>query len=127
MVTVNTAFAVLRVPERRAEYDKLLAAPPPVKSAVRPTSPTIVPPPPRADSRGKSGTVLSHGRYAGWTLDQLVRQDPDYLQWLRRHTSGIRYRVEMGRLLDGAASASQASLSYDPWRGGVAEWTMHRS
>ena len=99
MVTVNHAFAVLRNVERRAEYDRVRAAPPVVARKATPTSAPIVPPPPRADGVAPKGTLLTQGRYAGWTLEQLVRQDPDYLRWLRRHTSGLRYRGEIDRLL----------------------------
>jgi curved DNA-binding protein CbpA len=46
--------------------------------------------------------VLDFGRYAGWTLGELARQDPDYLRWLARHSSGIRYRSAILRLLGDA-------------------------
>jgi curved DNA-binding protein CbpA len=42
---------------------------------------------------------LDFGRYAGWTLGELARADPDYLRWLSRHSSGIRYRGAILRLL----------------------------
>jgi DnaJ-class molecular chaperone len=42
---------------------------------------------------------LDFGRYAGWTLGEVARQDPDYLRWLSRHSSGIRYRAGILRLL----------------------------
>jgi curved DNA-binding protein CbpA len=48
--------------------------------------------------------VLDFGRYAGWTLGELARQDPDYLRWLSRHSSGIRYRSAILRLLAEATS-----------------------
>lgn len=43
--------------------------------------------------------MISFGRYAGWTLGTLVHRDPDYLRWLSRHSSGIRYRSAILRLL----------------------------
>jgi DnaJ-class molecular chaperone len=46
-----------------------------------------------------ANVVLDFGRYAGWTLGELARQDPDYLRWLARHSSGIRYRGAILRLL----------------------------
>jgi curved DNA-binding protein CbpA len=46
-----------------------------------------------------SSLKLDFGRYAGWTLGDLARQDPDYLRWLSRHSSGIRYRSAILRLL----------------------------
>ena len=42
---------------------------------------------------------LNFGRYAGWTLADLAGHDPDYLRWLCRHSSGIRYRSAILRLL----------------------------
>ena len=42
---------------------------------------------------------LDFGRYTGWTLTELAAQDPDYLRWLSRHSSGIRYRRAILRLL----------------------------
>jgi curved DNA-binding protein CbpA len=43
--------------------------------------------------------TIGFGRYAGWSLGALVYQDPDYLRWLSRHSSGIRYRSAILRLL----------------------------
>ena len=51
-----------------------------------------VPPPPRSSH---AGTKLAFGRYSGWALRDLARQDPDYLRWLSRHASGLRYRTEI--------------------------------
>ena len=42
---------------------------------------------------------MSFGRYAGWTLRDLARQDPEYLRWLSRHSSGIAYRTEIYQIL----------------------------
>ncbi len=42
---------------------------------------------------------LDFGRYAGWSLRDLARHDPDYLRWLSRHSSGLRYRSEISRLM----------------------------
>jgi hypothetical protein len=43
--------------------------------------------------------VLNFGRYAGWSLRDLARRDTDYLLWLSRHSSGIRYRTEIYGIL----------------------------
>jgi hypothetical protein len=43
--------------------------------------------------------TIEFGRYAGWTLGAIARQDPEYLLWLSRHSSGIRYRSAILRLL----------------------------
>src|SRR5206468_7632713 len=42
--------------------------------------------------------TIEFGRYAGWTLGAIARQDPEYLMWLSRHSSGIRYRAAILRL-----------------------------
>ena len=57
--------------------------------------PTSMPPP----SAQGGGSVLNFGRYAGWSLPELARRDPDYLLWLSRHSSGIRYRTEIYSIL----------------------------
>lgn len=44
-------------------------------------------------------TRLDFGHYAGSTLEELARVDPDYLRWLARHPSGVRYRAEINRVL----------------------------
>ena len=45
---------------------------------------------------------LDFGRYQGWTLREVVQRDPDYLDWLRRHPSGARYREAIDILLRAA-------------------------
>lgn len=42
---------------------------------------------------------IDFGRYSGHTLGELLRTDPDYLRWLSRHSSGIRFRRPIMRLL----------------------------
>jgi DnaJ-class molecular chaperone len=42
---------------------------------------------------------LDFGRYAGSSIRELARKDPDYLRWLARHSSGIRFRGEIARIL----------------------------
>ena len=49
--------------------------------------------------RSSSGSVLGFGRYNGWSLADLARRDPEYLLWLSRHSSGIRYRTEIYSIL----------------------------
>lgn len=56
--------------------------------------------------------TLDFGRYAGWTLGDLARQDPDYLRWLSRHSSGLRYRSAILRLL--AQETSRTPLHVQP-------------
>jgi hypothetical protein len=42
---------------------------------------------------------LDFGHYAGRTIEELAESDPDYLRWLERHPSGVRYRSEIHRVL----------------------------
>jgi hypothetical protein len=44
-------------------------------------------------------TVLDFGHYAGRSIQELAAVDPDYLRWLERHPSGVRYRAEIHRVL----------------------------
>ena len=42
---------------------------------------------------------LNFGRYAGHTLEEILHLDGEYLRWLSRHSSGLRYRNAIMRLL----------------------------
>lgn len=98
MAKLNEAYAMVRdEPTRRSfEAGRMRASFAGVGGSSRPASGGAVPPPPRGAS---AGTKLEFGRYAGWTLRDLARRDPDYLRWLSRHASGLRYRVEIYQIL----------------------------
>ena len=98
MLKVNAAYALLRDEAARASWDRSQRKD---RQTVREVSVT---PPPRSES---AGTRVSFGRYAGWTLRDLARQDPEYLRWLSRHSSGIAYRTEIYQIL-GRMGASAA-------------------
>ena len=53
------------------------------------------------------GTPMTFGRYRGWTLEQLAKQDPEYLVWLQRHSSGIGYRRQIEEILESNRVAAQ--------------------
>ncbi|HEX2766113.1 MAG TPA: DnaJ domain-containing protein [Candidatus Limnocylindria bacterium] len=95
MIDLNWAYAIVRDPVKRArwESDRRRAPPPtPAEAATHgaPRGPL--------DADG-AGMRLDFGRYEGWTLGEVVRRDPDYLDWLRRHASGARYRDAIDVLL----------------------------
>ena len=91
MAELNAAYALVRTPERREVYDAGRAN----RSGSTTTSTSApIPVAPRGDAE-----TLDFGRYAGWTLRALAREDPDYLRWLSRHSSGIRYRQRIDELL----------------------------
>jgi len=119
MVELNAAWAQLRDPERRGAYDRerdraaaqpgrspaqgfSQAAPPrdatPTASAGSTTTvdgaQAAGPPPGRP-----SGSVLTFGRYSGWSLGEIGRVDPGYLAWLDRMPIGRPYRAELDALL----------------------------
>lgn len=95
MAELNRAYALLRDERSRASHDRhrrLTVAG--VSVATGTASGAVTPPVNRSP-----GTVLTFGRYSGWSLPDLARRDPDYLLWLSRHSSGIRYRTEIYGIL----------------------------
>jgi DnaJ-class molecular chaperone len=101
MSELNRAYGVLRDPTKRSDYDRQLAAGRltavgPGNAAVQTSQGVGSVTADRWASRKVSDEAaqmtLSFGRYSGMTLKQIARQDPDYLRWLSRHSSGIRYR-----------------------------------
>jgi curved DNA-binding protein CbpA len=89
MVALNRAYQQVRTPELRQAHDRRHRF-----VAVGPGNPA---PPPVARSRDPDR--IDFGRYAGWHLRDLVRHDPDYLRWLSRHSSGVRFRDRIVQLL----------------------------
>jgi DnaJ-class molecular chaperone len=101
MAEINEAYHVLSNPERRKAYDAELAL--------------------RRDRRGgdqlvrrqgdvaygvagqpfgpPSGSVINIGRYSGWSLGQIKRHDPHFLEWLLTVPAGRQYRDEIQTLL----------------------------
>lgn len=104
MAELNAAFALVRTADLRQAYDRLHQ---PAVSAVPHAKARSGP------SQRRAPDTLDFGRYEGWTIDQLAREDPDYLRWLRRHSSGIRYRQR----IDVALGQPQAPKVSDRVRG----------
>jgi curved DNA-binding protein CbpA len=98
MAELNDAYAKVRTRDLREVYDKARERRPAGSPAavVTPYAPQRARPP--TEGRAGSGE-LDFGRYAGWTVSQIAPHDPDYLRWLARHSSGIRYRAEIERVL----------------------------
>lgn len=59
------------------------------------------PPPGRA-----SGSVITFGRYAGWSIGEIARVDRDYLEWFISRPGGWQYRNEIRDLLARTAPPS---------------------
>lgn len=104
MIELNEAYAMVRDTEARAQLDRGRLRKYDYEATPAGTGDATPPPPVRANS---AGTQLDQGRYAGWTLRDVAAHDPDYLRWLSRHSSGLRYRTEIARLL----AARGASVS----------------
>jgi curved DNA-binding protein CbpA len=99
MAELNSAYESVRTEDRRALYEKQRTL---ERTSVPIVTPYAAPQPPPAAK--DSPNVIDFGRYAGWTLEQLVKQDPSYLEWLGRHSSGIRFRRRIQELLRKTAS-----------------------
>jgi len=126
MAEINEAYAVLGHPEKRAAYDKSIAprranpAPVPRRRsapgavnlkydgggwAVRDPSEPV----PEASRFGEAGapppyppaqgSVLSFGRYRGWSIGQVATRDRNYLEWLQRTMAGRTYAAELDTVL----------------------------
>jgi len=96
MVLINEAWSVLGDPAQRAVYDSARGLPGCSSVVAAPSS------------ARRSGTVLDFGRYAGWSVGEVVDQDPDYLEWLVRTPIGRRLRAEVEAVLAERAAASAA-------------------
>ena len=95
MAQLNRAYALLRDERARASHDRSRRATIAGISVAPTTRQSAVPPP----TTPSAGSVLTFGRYVGWSLRDLARRDPDYILWLSRHSSGIRYRTEIYGIL----------------------------
>jgi DnaJ-class molecular chaperone len=107
MAMLNRAYSVLRDPGQRRAYDRTrspaTAAPLIAEARSSAVSERLRP---RNDDRGAESMTVSFGRYQGWTLQQISQQDPEYLEWLRRHSSGIGYRRQIDVILDAKRTAA---------------------
>jgi curved DNA-binding protein CbpA len=56
-----------------------------------------------------SGTVLSFGRYAGWSLGEVARHDLEYIEWLDRAPIGRNYRQEIDDILRSSGRRKSAA------------------
>ncbi len=94
---LEDAYAKLRTPELRAAYDQHRMRREVMEAAsATPFHQAAAADPGAGDSRA---AAIDFGRYAGWTIADLARHDPDYLRWLSRHSSGIRYRHQIEEAL----------------------------
>jgi curved DNA-binding protein CbpA len=64
-----------------------------------------------------SGSVLSFGRYAGWSLGEIARGDLEYIEWLDRMPIGRPYRDEIDAILRRAGRRRSAPADQGERRG----------
>jgi curved DNA-binding protein CbpA len=122
MRRLNAAWEVLGDPERRAAYDRRRAERARAAAASRPEAradhapqagpigsdgrsapgPTAEPGPygPAGPPPGRpSGSVLPFGPFRGWSLGEIARVDPGYLEWLEGKREGRPYLREIEAIL----------------------------
>ncbi len=64
-----------------------------------------------------SGSVLSFGRYNGWSLGEIARHDVEYIEWLDRTPIGRTYRDELDAILRTAGRRQSAAADATDRRG----------
>ena len=103
MAELNHAWAVLGEPQARRHYDRgrVVASSRAAARADTAAQAAAAQAAEAAAPDGPGSTVLDYGRYKGWSLADLARQDPDYLTWLARTPAGRGYRQEIDTLLAG--------------------------
>jgi hypothetical protein len=63
-----------------------------------------------------SGSVITFGRYVGWSLGEIARRDLEYIEWLDRMPIGRPYRDEIDVILR-AAGRRRTAVSEPERRG----------
>ena len=125
MAELNAARDLLLDPVARAAYDRERARSGPAadggaSAASTPAgrSPGRAPashepaagPPPGSPS----GSVLTFGRYAGWSLGEISRRDVEYVEWLDRMPIGRPYRAEIDAILRRTGRRGGAAKAEEP-------------
>ena len=100
MAELNSAYAKVKTRDLRDAYDRARRARQTVAVSVGTT--TTQDPDLAARRTAQNAGIIDFGRYAGRTISELARHDPDYLRWLSRHSSGIRFRRQIEAVLSGS-------------------------
>ncbi len=64
-----------------------------------------------------SGSVMTFGRYTGWSLGEIARSDVEYIEWLDRMPIGRPYRDEIDAILRSAGRRRSADADATERRG----------
>jgi curved DNA-binding protein CbpA len=113
MAELNWAYGRLRDPEQRSAADEArepIAVDPAPSSAslmerMQEAAATAV----ERDPENPANVTLDFGRYSGMSLGQILRIEPGYLEWLRRQSSGLRYRHQIDEVLSSHAARRATS------------------
>lgn len=113
MIRVNAAYERVRNAARRAVYEEERKTAAPRRSTwgreYDGTGGAGRPP-------GRpSGSVLDFGRHIGWSIGEIARVDPGYLDWLDMQPEGQPYGEEIDRTLR-AIGFRTIRPSTDHWR-----------
>ncbi len=112
MAALNHAWGILRDATARARYDEARAETRRHPRLSRPVVTTTMPAPVPASPPGEpSGEVLAFGRYSGWSLGQIAKFDPEYLDWLASAPIGHAYRREIHALRAPRAGVAGAAAA----------------
>lgn len=63
-----------------------------------------------AAARPVDSPVIDFGEYVGWRIVDVAAYDPRYLVWLSRHSSGVRYRDAISRVLGNPGVGRRAAF-----------------
>jgi curved DNA-binding protein CbpA len=126
MARLNVAYELLRDPVRRRQHDARQPGARPRRNG----------PPPWTGAAGRppgkpAGPVLDFGIFAGWSIGEVARHDPGYLDWLAERPDGRPYLAAIEQFLapvrDAAAARSGSAggrsakpephLGRSRWRG----------
>lgn len=64
-----------------------------------------------------SGSVLTFGRYSGWSIGEIARHDLEYIEWLDRMPIGRTYRDQIDAILRAAGRRRSAIADATERRG----------
>jgi len=108
MMHINAAFDAIRTASARAGYDEARRPPPPRDGTGGAGAPPGRP----------SGSVLDFGRHIGWSLGEIARVDPGYLQWLAERPEAEPYLDEIDAILAGMGVRRNRDheAATHPWR-----------
>jgi molecular chaperone DnaJ len=114
MSAINAAWELLGTKRARAAYERerqaplrtvLPSDPTPEQARAVASTPGFVPLPDGTGAAGRppgkpSGSILPFGRHLGWSLGEVAKADPGYLEWLEEKPLGRPYLAEIAAILE---------------------------